>query len=275
MPRPDDLRQQLALWVWYRGGAFRGFQAQPGGGSLQQAFEHALLRHKVTARVWPAGRTDRGVHARMQVLSVRAQAGVEPSALEEIGHGQDLGVVRAVVAPAGFHAQFSAVGKEYRYRLARGPVEPAWSPYCWDVSAEPRLEGARIDVGLLEACLASYVGERDFIAFHEKSSPRRTRALHAAVLREEHGRLDLRLRGASFGRYMARYLVGSAVLVAAGRLDRAALRDAVEGGLEIPGLKAPGHGLVLWEVDYPAPLDPFAKDRRVPELAPRGPPFED
>lgn len=253
-----DMRRNLALWVWYRGTRFNGFQSQPNGASLQQAFEEKLRGAGVTSRVWPAGRTDRGVHARMQVLSVRAPASVTFEALEDLRSGDDFAVHRAVAAPDGFHAQFSATGKEYRYRIALADVAPGWSPYCWDLRAEPRLEGGRLDLSLFDACLQSYVGEHDFIAFHEKASPRRPRTIESISLREHHGRLDVRLRGSSFARYMVRYLVGSAALVAAGRLPREMLARALHDGVAIEGLRAAGNGLTLWEVHYPAPLDPFA-----------------
>ena len=42
----------------------------------------------------------------------------------------------------------------------------------------------------------------------------------------------------------------------------------------IPGLKAPGKGLVLWEVLYPAQVDPFSAAERASAAGlPADPPF--
>jgi tRNA pseudouridine38-40 synthase len=71
-----------------------------------------------------------------------------------------------------------------------------------------------------------------------------------------------------------RYLVGSALLTAAGVLSEELFRSALDSGTSIPGLKAPAHGLLLWEVLYPPAVDPFpAGERaRAPGL-PLAPPF--
>jgi tRNA U38,U39,U40 pseudouridine synthase TruA len=82
--------------------------------------------------------------------------------------------------------------------------------------------------------------------------------------------VEVRLRGDAFGRYGVRLLVGGAVLVATGRLDRSAWEAALAGDRRFQGLRAPAAGLTLWEVGYPPALDPF-----VGHLAPlpRRPPF--
>jgi tRNA pseudouridine38-40 synthase len=118
-------------------------------------------------------------------------------------------------------------------------------------------------------------GERDFWPFHEKSSVRKPRRLRSAELVElTPGLFEARLRGDAFGRYQVRYLVGGAVAVACGALAEPAWEDALSRAVEIPGLKAPPEGLVLWEVRYPAALDPFSPEERARgEGLPAGPPF--
>ncbi len=274
-------RIPVALWIWYRGGNFHGFQRQVQGPTVQTALEAALKEAGVPATVMPAGRTDRGVHARMQVVSVRLPSGDSPESLSErlpplLPPGLGLCVARK--PHRSFHAQWSAAGKEYRYRVRLGGrVSEAWRPFACDVSGEARLEGRTVQPERLAEVLASAVGTRDFFAFHESSSPRKPRTLESATLHDlGDGLFEARLTGDAFARYQVRYLVGTSLLTAAGLLPEARFRDALDTGGAIPGFKAPGAGLVLWEVRYPAAVDPFTPEERAqaPRLA-EGPPFLD
>ncbi|MFP2926869.1 tRNA pseudouridine synthase A [Pyxidicoccus sp. 3LG] len=273
-------RIPVALWIWYRGGNFRGFQRQPAGPTVQEALEDALASVGVPATIMAAGRTDRGVHARMQVVSVRLEPGDSAEALARRLPARlppGLGLV-SVRTPHSFHAQWSASGKAYRYRLRLGgAAEAAWAPYALDVPSEPLLQGGgkAVTPERLAGLLGAAVGTRDFIAFHEKSSPRKPRTLESATLHELGGGLyEARLSGDGFARYQVRYLVGSALKVAAGLLSGEAWKAALETGEALAGFKAPAHGLVLWEVRYPAQVDPFSAGERLhPPGLPLEPPF--
>jgi tRNA pseudouridine38-40 synthase len=272
-------RPAAALWIWYHGGTFLGFQRQAQGPTLQESLETALREVGVPATVMPAGRTDRGVHARMQVVSVRLEKGDAPEALAARLPARlppGLGLCVARKPHPSFHAQWSAEGKTYRYRVQLGgTVAPEWRPYVMNVADQPRLAAQGPSPERLEELLGMAVGQRDFIAFHESSSLRKPRTLESATVRELGGGLfEVVLRGDAFARYQVRYLVGSALLTAAGGLPEERWRAALEVGERIPGLKADAAGLVLWEVRYPAKLDPFTlAERAAPPGLPQGPPF--
>ena len=60
---------RIALAVEYDGSGFRGWQKQPGGGTVQDALQDALQQFAgVPVHVICAGRTDAGVHAIGQVV---------------------------------------------------------------------------------------------------------------------------------------------------------------------------------------------------------------
>jgi tRNA pseudouridine38-40 synthase len=272
-------RMPAALWLWYRGTAFRGFQRQPEGPTIQQALEESLRKAGVPYPVMPAGRTDRGVHARMQVASLRLPPCYTSEMLSERLPPHlppDLGLCVARRPPEGFHSQWSASGKEYRYRVQwGGSVAEAWRPFVMEPGLEPRLEGRVPTPERVAEVLGAAVGCRDFRAFHENSSLRKPRTLESATLHELGGGLfEARLRGDGFGRYQVRYLVGTALLTAAGGLSEECYREALDTGSSIPGLKAPAQGLLLWEVRYPADKDPFSREERArPPRLPLEPPF--
>jgi tRNA pseudouridine38-40 synthase len=219
-----------------------------------------------------AGRTDRGVHARQQVASVRVPPGTDVPALALRLLGPDWGVVAAAGAPPGFHAQWTPSQKEYRYRLSAGPPPCAWAPYAWDVQGDARLDRGPLLPEALRETLLSAIGTRDFFAFHAASSTRRPRTLRSVELHlGADGLWEVRLVGTGFGRYQIRALLGGAALVATGQLPLEAWRAALEEARRFPGMLAPAHGLALWALDYGG-RGPF--DAEVKGHLPEGPPFD-
>jgi len=268
----------IALWIWYRGDVFWGFQGQGTLHTVQGALRQALLRIGVISAPVGAGRTDKGVHARMQVVRIR-EASLSPVDLvarltSHLPSG--LGVCAARAASRSFHPQWSGAGKEYRYRLCLGRSCPGWERFSWNPQEHPRLLDRTVRPEKLSELLTLAAGTRDFIAFHEKSSPQRPRTLRDAKLVEcSPGRLEIRLDGDAFGRYQARFLVGSAIAAAAGAVPVEQYLAGLEQGVAFPGLRAPAHGLILWEITYPPQLDPFAdQERRGAPNLPAEPPFQ-
>ncbi len=255
--------------MWYRGERFQGWQSQRTGRSVQETLEAALTSHGVSGRPMAAGRTDRGVHARCQPVSVRGPRALAPEALAGLA-GDGWGVSSSVAAPDGFHAQWSSAWKEYRYRLCSGVAPAAWQGLMWEMGTHPRLAGRGIDLAEVRWALERAVGTRDFSALHAGSSVRRSRTLERISWREAGGAVEVGLRGDAFGRYGVRLLVGGAVLVGAGLVGRSTWERALETATAFEGLRAPAGALTLWEVGYPPALDPFAGVRaRLPD----GPPF--
>ena len=77
---------RIALGIEYDGSRFLGWQTQPGGGAVQDAVEPALAAIAGEAvSVTCAGRTDRGVHAREQVVHFDTVANRPSSARQTIG----------------------------------------------------------------------------------------------------------------------------------------------------------------------------------------------
>lgn len=204
----------------------------------------------------------------MQVLTVRVIEPLSDSDLEARLREtlpKDLGVVAVRTCGGRLHAQHSAIGKEYRYRIANQP-NVAWANASWSIELDERL---------FEEALRRFVGTHDFSAFHHHSSATRSRTIWSAELRQGgHGLLDVAIVGDGFARYQIRYLVAAAVAVARGERSLADLDTALHQQRSIKLVKAPAAGLVLWNVRYPPELDPFdATLRRQPPGLPAAPPF--
>jgi tRNA pseudouridine38-40 synthase len=246
------------MWWWYHGQAFAGYQSQRTGSTVQDTIVSLLRQEGLQINPVAAGRTDAGVHARMQVLSCRLPDRHDLTALASSIQAKQppfLGLYALAPADPKFHAHFSAAGKTYRYRLSLGD-SPQWNAFAWRCS--PSLDVERV-LALLSAC----VGTHRFDAFHDKSSSLTPRTITQVALESQAPRVySLRIEGLGFARYQIRFLVGAAVQVALGEKTEPDFFAALRAQENRHFTRAPAAGLTLWEVQYPPALHPFVTLRR-------------
>lgn len=149
--------------VMYDGQGFMGSQRQSNARTVQGELERAL--EEIAGKAIPihlAGRTDTGVHAAGQVascspLGIRLPIAQLVNAMND--HlDRDIAVLEAKVEPMGFHARYSAVWREYRYRLWSGVRQPNADGFVW---VAPRA----IDPDRMQDAAKRLVGEHDFASF--------------------------------------------------------------------------------------------------------------
>lgn len=247
--------------VSYDGRPFLGWQIQDQGLTVQEALESALavvLRHP--ARCLGAGRTDTGVHARGQVAQFSSDSVEEPAkVVKGLGALLPRGVsVRDLErAPEGFSARYSALWREYCYRI-RDVQDPLDPPNVW----HPR---RRWDPAILAACVPWFEGRHDFEAFSiPREDGRHTLCtIHMARLVEVPGGVDLWIRGDRFLHRMVRSLVGFAMDVSQGKMGRTEFDRLLAKEPVGPRFWAPPDGLTLERVGYPDWTEPA--DRGQPD----------
>lgn len=250
------------LVVAYDGSTFHGFALNRDVPTVAGALTEAL--EKITqsqVKLVPAGRTDAGVHARGQVVSVELPARVK---IESLGKklnalcGPRIAVREAAWAPESFHARFSAVWRHYRYTvLNSSSPDPFLASTAWHVHAP-------IDVRPMQLASDAIMGERDFSAFcrkpdagDESEDGATPASMKRYVMQASWNRagdlVTFDVRANAFCHQMVRSLVGTFVDIGLGKRPPSDMMGLIRSGRRHDASQiAPPHGLCLWEVGYPA-----------------------
>jgi tRNA pseudouridine38-40 synthase len=245
--------QRLKLTIAYDGRPFGGWQSQPDRNGVQdylrQAF-FAILSEPV--KVHGAGRTDSGVHALGQVAHVDVPSHkfspVKWVAAVNAHLPAQIRVIHCQLVPAGFHAQYSAVGKVYRYRVWNDPVfHPLEIGRSWHV---PEV----LDLRTLTAAADRLTGTHDFASFaanRGKAAEASTRTIYQIRIQRRRELIAIEFDGSGFLYRMVRMLTGAIIRVASGREDLSWIEQLLsEPGKTKASYTAPAEGLYLVRVKY-------------------------
>lgn len=253
---------RYALLIEYHGGPFSGWQRQAGGQlSVQGVIEAAFTKIGPDApTIAAAGRTDAGVHATGQVAHADLSRDWDPfklaGALNFHLRPHPVSIVAAARVEEDFHARFSAVERQYLFRLLcrRAPATHdrglVWQvPHQLDVAA--MAEGAQHLIGL-----------HDFTTFRAtqcqakspvKSIDSISVTSHPVLAGME---VQFRLRARSFLHNQVRSIVGTLERVGAGAWSPDQVKTALEASdRSACGPVCPPEGLYLTRAVYPS--DPF------------------
>ena len=248
--------ERLKLVVAYDGTDFHGFAAQREvrtvEGVLSDALEKVLRSPRELLNLACAGRTDAGVHAWGQVVSLDMPSDTDTERVRRAVNrmlGPEV-VLRSVErVPADFDARHSATARTYRYTILNRDVpDPFLARNAWWVP-EP------LEVALLRLAADPFIGEHDFAAFCRRGPEGSTttrRVLRSQWLPDDRpGVLVYEVQATAFCWQMVRSLVGT--IVEAGMAKRRPgdlLRVLRSRDRAQAGRIAPPQGLCLWDVAY-------------------------
>jgi tRNA pseudouridine38-40 synthase len=237
---------RVKLTIEYDGAGFRGWAAQPALRTVEGEVRAALTAvYPVYDGLAVAGRTDMGVHALGNVVSVDVDGGPPvkraPDALNA-ALPDDVAVITADEVVPDFHARHSARSRSYRYRIWRRRAPSPFERHrAWWY---PR----PLDEDRLAEAAELLLGEHDFRAF----TPTETQheVFMRTVLRAQWHRrgdaLEFEITAGSFLRHMVRTLVGTMI-----ELPPERIAELLHGRPRSEaGSTAPPWGLYLTSVAY-------------------------
>lgn len=261
----------LKLILEYDGTAYAGWQRQPGQATIQQSLETAFAKMtQQTVSAVAAGRTDAGVHALGQVVSVRIDRDLTPW---EWTRGLNAHLppdisVRAVELPApDFHARHKAFGKHYQYRIINRSERPALARLgAWHVYRPLRDEA-------MAAAARHLLGRHDFSAFETQPTDIVDPVCHLQhlTLTRNGDAVTIDVYADRFLKQMVRTIVGTLIEVGMGRRTPASLPEVLASkDRSQAGRTAPPHGLYLMRVDYGPLVDADTPEKGRTGEAPEG-----
>lgn len=243
--------RNLKLTVAYDGSGYHGFQRQLNALTVQQVLEEklsVLCGERIV--VAGAARTDAGVHAYGQVVSFRTSGAIPTDRIPAAARGimpRDIAILAAIEMPAIFHARFSAIGKQYEYRILNSDrLDPILRNFVWQVEQ-------RLDDDAMGVALSSLVGEHHFGAFQASGSSVKNpvRTLYSAECTRKDDFLEFRFHGNGFLYHMVRNIVGTVAEVGAGKRSLMNFQEIFSSrDRRAAGGTAPAAGLYLKEVFY-------------------------
>lgn len=238
--------------ISYDGSGFSGYQIQPNGRTVQGEIEAVLKRiHKGEAiKITGSGRTDAGVHAVGQVIHFDSPLHIPlerwPIVLNSM-LPDDISVKHIDLADKSFHARYSVVRKEYRYKLYTSSIrDPFKRNYSFHFPFQ-------LDVELMEMASKHLIGTYDFTSFCSAKTEveDKVRTIDEICFLRAGEDLEVRFVGNGFLYNMVRILMGTLLEVGIKKRNPEDIQWILKQKNRInAGKTAPAEGLYLWKVFY-------------------------
>ena len=244
---------RYAMIIEYLGSSFAGSQIQPGQKTIQSEIEavlNILIGHRVKTVF--AGRTDRGVHAKGQVVHFDLPVEIDTYKFIHSMNSilpADISIISIKHVENDFHSQRSAQFRWYRYTINNRQQRSSWFNNALHVRQE-------LDVESMNKALNYLIGKHDFSSF--KSSDSCNPAKECTVYRaectcnsEDSGIIYMDLIADRFLYNMIRIIVGTLIRIGKGSFSPEHMLEVLEAKDRTKaGPTARPEGLVLMSVGY-------------------------
>lgn len=243
--------KRILLTLEYEGTHYAGWQRQENGLAVQQVVEEAISRTvHAPITLTGASRTDAGVHALGQRAHFDTDSNIPPEKWPYVLNTmlpEDIRASQGVQVDDRLHARFSAIRKEYEYRIYnRRHFSALRRNFCAFVPLP-------LNLYRMQEALQPLLGRHDFAAFEAAGGTAKTtvRTIEEASLMREGDEIVLRLTGDAFLYNMVRIIAGTLIAIGQERkpVDSFARAISSHNRLDL-GITAPARGLTLLRVDY-------------------------
>lgn len=240
------------LTLSYDGSNYCGYQTQPGKKTIQKEIEYALtkINNNQKTTFTSSGRTDKGVHARMQCGHTDINVAITEYKLKRALNSNlppDIHIISAKKVDEKFHARYDVIEKTYEYYINLGEYNPLERNYVFQYNY-------KLNIEKIKKALNYLLGEHDFRAFvtENKEKENCIRTITEAkleVLPED--KLKITFTGTGFLRYQVRNMVGILISIGEEKQSPEFVENYLAGKDRSKyGKTAPAQGLYLTNIKY-------------------------
>ncbi len=262
------MSRRIRVVIEYDGTAYSGWQVQANGEqTIQDQIERAI--EAVTGerlRVFAAGRTDAGVHARGQVAHFDTDCTIPSEKMAAAINSRlpdDITILSSVEAAADFDARRAARGKIYQYSILNRPMpSPLLRHRSWHIKNP-------LDIEAMQQAAEFLIGEHDFASFQASGCAAKHTMRHIYLLdirRIHDERILVEIFATAYLKQMVRNIVGTLVQVGLGQMPAEHMRMVLSAcDRNAAGPTAPAQGLQMVKVFYRDDPPPAQLLRLIPE----------
>ena len=235
----------IKMSLSYDGSKFNGFQRLPKQKSVQKEIEDALkIIYDKKIQIKGAGRTDAGVHANNQVISFEIEKLDKKlkSKLNKILN-PNIVIKKITKEKSDFHARFSAIKKEYIYKIYTGRYKSSLNDYYLQ-------DSFKYDLNLMKEASKYILGTHDFKNFISGENEKTTSTIYSVDINKYFDTIEIRFVGSHFYRYMVRNLVGALLEVGKYKQRYDIFEKMLDTKEKITLPTAPACGLYLNKIWY-------------------------
>ena len=233
----------------YDGSDFYGFQRQPNRRTVQGEVEKALkIILKTDINLVSAGRTDRGVHALMQVSNFPISSTIPKDRLFKALFNllpMDIDLLSLEEVSDEFHSRFGAISRAYRYKMTwkKNTFTRRYISYTKE----------EIDVKKFEEIMQPLIGRHNFENFRMSDCVvhKPIREIWELSCTPIEDGLEVYIKGNAFLKSQIRIIIGTALLEYHGKVEAGHIAERLaHPEKEYSKLIADGSGLYLCDVEY-------------------------
>jgi tRNA pseudouridine38-40 synthase len=236
------------LSISYDGSNFHGFQIQKDKKTIQGEFQKALEIFTDDYELNYSGRTDAGVHAKAQILSVKTHLKFNHKIINSMNKilGDEISINSFKPTTNSFHPRYDAIQRTYKYFVSDNKQN---YPY---LKGQSFLYSKELDIKKLNEVSNLFLGEHNFSAFSKTTTNQNpNREIFKSQWAKKRDYFEYTVIGNSFLRNMVRNLVGAQIAYIESKISY----NEIIKYLDNPKKQrvnhiAPPYGLVLWNVKY-------------------------
>lgn len=239
------------LGIQYKGTKYHGWQCQNEKRTIQGVLEEKLkiiLREDI--KLFVAGRTDAGVHARKQFAHFDLFRRIEEEkimySLNALLKEEDVCIFSINEVNENFHARFWCKEKTYKYYMQVSKVRDIFQEgLYWQIP--------RFDLEKANLCASFLEGEHDFQSFRDShcQAKHALRGIELCNFQEKDGFIFMEIKAKSFLHHQIRIIIGTIVeIILREESPEKILEILNEKNRQFAGPTAPARGLFLEDIVY-------------------------